>query len=86
MLLIVKYAHVTCVTVSGALFAWRGLRLILLERRPAGWERVVPHVIDTLLLASALTLLVMLRLNPFDHAWLIAKLCALSSTLGSASS
>ena len=74
MLLAVKYAHIVCITLSGALFVWRGTRLIALGRSPAGWERVLPHIIDTLLLTTALGLVFMLRLNPLEHGWLAAKL------------
>ena len=82
MLLAVKYAHIVCITLSGALFVWRGTRLIALGRSPAGWERVLPHIIDTLLLTTALGLVFMLRLNPLEHGWLAAKLVAVIGYIG----
>jgi uncharacterized membrane protein SirB2 len=39
--------------------------------------KVVPHIIDTTLLVSAILLAVQLRLYPFVHAWLTAKVLAL---------
>lgn len=42
--------------------------------RPA---KTVPHVIDTVLLASAITLAWMLRLSPGNAGWLMAKIIGL---------
>ena len=39
--------------------------------------KIVPHVIDTLLLASAITMLVILHLSPLAQPWLLAKIIAL---------
>jgi len=39
--------------------------------------RILPHVIDTGLLLSALAMLYVLKLNPFAVAWLSAKIAAL---------
>jgi len=41
------------------------------------WVRIVPHCIDTLLLASALGLALMSHQFPFVADWLTAKLLAL---------
>jgi len=46
----------------------------LLRRR---WVRVLPHVVDTLLLASAIALVLMLAQYPFVHSWLTAKVIGL---------
>ena len=48
----------------------------------AGWvqsraAKSVPHVVDTVLLLSALVLAWMLRLNPLTTPWLAAKIVAL---------
>jgi uncharacterized membrane protein SirB2 len=55
----------------------------MLQRR---WVKVLPHVNDTLLLAAAIALAVMLRQYPFVHGWLTAKTLALVAyiALGSA--
>lgn len=50
-------------------WAWRAPRL--LARKPV---KIVPHVVDTLLLASAIGLLVAYGWNPFAQAWLTAKI------------
>jgi uncharacterized membrane protein SirB2 len=71
--------HVVCVAVSYALFFVRGVWMIrasaMLERR---WVKILPHVNDTLLLAAAIALALMLRQYPFVHGWLTAKVVALA--------
>ncbi len=73
--LAIKHLHVGLVYVSGALFALRGL--LMLCGSPHGMRkpvRVTSYVIDTVLLAAAVSLLVILRLNPLSTPWLIMKL------------
>ncbi|MDH5534575.1 MAG: SirB2 family protein [Betaproteobacteria bacterium] len=73
-----KAAHVICAALSYTLFFVRGVWMIrsspLLARR---WVRIAPHVIDTVLLASAIAMLVLLSVNPFSTPWLAAKLVGL---------
>lgn len=73
-----KLIHVSCVALSYSLFVLRGvwmLRDSAMLRR--GWVRIVPHVVDTLLLASAILLCLQLRLYPGADPWLTAKVLAL---------
>ncbi len=74
----IKHLHLTCVGLSGSLFLLRGVWKMrgsaMLDKR---WVKVLPHVIDTLLLASALTLAVLSGQYPFQQNWLTAKLFAL---------
>lgn len=76
--LYVKYAHVTCVVLSGSLFALRGVWMLngstLLGTRVV---RVVPHLIDTALLLSAAALCVLTRQYPLIEPWLTLKLALL---------
>ena len=76
--LTLKTIHVAAAALSIAGFVVRGVWMLrgspLLHAR---WVRVVPHVVDTVLLASAIGLLVVLGLYPWNHAWLSAKLLAL---------
>jgi uncharacterized membrane protein SirB2 len=76
--LALKYVHVSCVVLSYALFVARGVWMMrsspLLAQR---WVRIVPHVVDTLLLASAIALAVAIRQYPFAAPWLTAKLVGL---------
>jgi uncharacterized membrane protein SirB2 len=76
--LALKWLHVGCAVLSIAGFALRGLLRLagspLLEARIA---RVAPHVVDTVLLASAVWLAALLGQYPFVQAWLTAKVLAL---------
>lgn len=75
---ILKYVHVTCVTLSGVGFLLRGsLMLVRSPRLETRLFRVAPHVIDTLLLSSALSLAFLSHQYPFVHAWLTAKVLGL---------
>ena len=73
-----KATHVACVALSYAGFLVRGVWMMrgspLLARR---WVAIAPHVVDTLLLASAIGLAYLLRLNPLAQPWLAAKIVAL---------
>jgi uncharacterized membrane protein SirB2 len=76
--LAVKMIHMTCVALSVGLFASRGLWLIASGRGLWRWLRVVPHIVDTLLLASGLTLAFWIRQYPFvNSGWLTAKVVGL---------
>ncbi len=78
MYLAIKHLHVTAVTLSLSFFALRGYWMLtgspLLGRT---WVRRLPHVVDTVLLLSAITLASLLRQYPFVHPWLTAKVLAL---------
>ena len=72
--LALKHLHVTCVVLSGLGFALRGWWMIndspQLKTRLA---RVVPHVIDSVLLGSALLMAWQSSQYPFAQGWLTAK-------------
>ena len=76
--LLAKNLHVACVIVSLGGFLARGL-LMLAGSPVLGTRlmRVAPHVVDTLLLASAIWLAWLLRQYPFVHGWLTAKVLGL---------
>jgi uncharacterized membrane protein SirB2 len=81
--LVAKSIHVGCVVVSLAGFGLRGL--LMLAGSPwlsARFVRIAPHVVDTLLLASALWLAWLLGQYPFVHAWLTAKVLGLLTYIG----
>lgn len=76
--LALKYTHVAAVTTSFVLFFLRGLWMIgASERLKSRWVKVVPHVVDTVLLASAISMVVMSAQNPFLKSWIMAKVIAL---------
>ncbi len=72
---IIKHSHMTLALLSilGFIlrFIWKQYSPQLLEKK---WVRVLPHIIDTLLLVFGLWLLIIV---PFSHAWLGAKLIGL---------
>ncbi len=76
--LALKGVHVTCVILSLTGFVVRGAWMMggsaLLDRR---WVRVAPHVVDTLLLASAVALALLSHQYPGVHDWLTAKVIGL---------
>lgn len=75
---LIKDLHVACVVLSLAGFTARGgLMLAGSPLLAARFVRVAPHVIDTLLLASAAWLAWGLQQYPFVHGWLTAKVLGL---------
>lgn len=74
----VKHLHMTCAVISISLFVLRGT--LAVSARP--WRqcrllRVAPHVVDTVLLASALWLAWRIGQYPIVNGWLTAKVLAL---------
>jgi len=73
-----KTLHLTTVTLTLSLFLLRGAWMMAESSRlKARWVRIVPHINDTLLLASGIGLAVLLQQYPLVHGWLTAKLFAL---------
>lgn len=75
---LLKSVHVGCALLSATGFLTRGAWMLtespLLQARVT---RVVPHIVDTLLLASAIALAMRIHQYPLMHGWLTAKLGAL---------
>ena len=81
--LALKHLHVTAAILSIALFMLRGVWLATdSPRLGARWVRIAPHVIDTLLLASALGLAALLGQWPFVQSWLTVKVLLLVVYIG----
>lgn len=81
--LALKHLHMSFAVLSGGFFLIRGLWMLAgsahLQQR---WVKIAPHVIDTLLLASAIGLAVWSRQYPFVAPWLTAKVLALVAYIG----
>lgn len=81
--LLLKHLHITTVVVTISLFLLRGIWMLAdspnLQRR---WVKVAPHINDTLLLASAIGMLIVARLNPLVQTWLLAKIIGLLLYIG----
>lgn len=74
----VKTLHVSCVVISISLFVLRGV--LQLQSRPwRQWAvlRRLPHIVDTVLLSSAVWLAWRIGQAPLVDSWLTAKVLAL---------
>jgi len=78
-----KQAHIFFVYLSIAGFLLRGAWMImnsrLLHHR---LTRILPHVIDTLLVVSAISLSIMIAQYPFVAGWVTAKIIGLLVYIG----
>ena len=75
---LIKTLHVSCVILSFSGFFLRGIWMMLDSALLANrWVKILPHIVDTGLLLSAVFLVYSLRLSVFDHEWLWAKIIAL---------
>ena len=81
--LVIKPLHISFVLISYSLFLLRGIWMLRdspqLQRR---WVRILPHVNDTFLLVSGVTLAVITHQSPGSHPWLAAKIAALVVYIG----
>lgn len=78
MYLAFKHTHLLFVALSIISFIIRGALAIkgssILQQK---WIRIAPHIIDTLLLLSAIGLAISIQQYPFVNGWLTAKLLGL---------
>lgn len=76
--LLLKHFHMSCAAFSGSFFLLRGCWMLAgsaqLQRH---WVKRLPHVVDALLLASALGLAGWSHQYPGRFPWLTAKVAAL---------
>ena len=76
--LALKHLHITCALLTIVSFSLRGYWMLvdsqLLQHKLV---RILPHMVDTVLLASAVALTITIQQYPFQDAWLTAKLFAL---------
>ena len=78
MYLAIKHLHVTCVVLSGFGFLLRAVWMLAgSPKLHARLTRIVPHIVDTVLLASAIALSVMAAQYPFVDGWITAKVLGL---------
>ncbi len=75
---VLKAIHISAVIASYLLFLLRGIWMLrnsaALQR---SWVRIVPHIIDTLLLGSAIALAITVHQYPLQNSWLTAKVSGL---------
>jgi uncharacterized membrane protein SirB2 len=74
----IKLIHVTSAVLSISGFFVRGLWMLAESPRlRERWVQIAPHVVDTVLLASAIYLAVTIQQYPGVNQWLTAKIVAL---------
>lgn len=78
-----KMIHVASVAISYLLFSLRSVWTMqgsaALQQR---WVKITPHVVDTVLLTSAIALAIMIHQNPIHNSWLSAKVVGLLFYIG----
>ncbi|HRH73337.1 MAG TPA: SirB2 family protein [Zoogloea sp.] len=83
MYLALKHFHLTCVVLSIAGFALRGWWSITgSPRLRARLTRTLPHLVDSCLLASAISMAWIAGFVPFVDDWLTAKIGGLLLYIG----
>lgn len=80
---LIKMIHVGSVITTFLLFFIRGVWLIKdspkLRQR---WIKILPHVVDTILLTSAITLFIKIQQNGFIDTWLTVKIMGILIYIG----
>ncbi|TXI16857.1 MAG: regulator SirB [Nitrosomonas sp.] len=80
---LLKMIHVGSVIVSYMLFFLRGVWYVQnSENLHLRWVKILPHVVDTVLLVSAITLAFIIQQDPLTHSWLTAKVIGLMVYIG----
>ena len=78
-----KMIHVTSIVISYLLFSLRGVWMMrgsaALQQR---WVKITPHIVDTVLLTSAIALAIMIDQDPVNNSWLSAKVVGLLLYIG----
>ncbi len=78
-----KHLHVLFVLISISLFLFRFVLLLLdsplLKKK---WLKIVPHINDTLLLLSAVGIMVTLSMYPIQVPWLTDKVIGVIAYIG----
>lgn len=78
-----KMIHVSSVVISYLLFSlrsvWKMQKSPALQQR---WVKVAPHVVDTVLLTSAIVLAIRIQQDPIHDSWLSAKVIGLLVYIG----
>jgi len=78
MYLTIKSIHISLVALSFCIFIGRGIMMLMHDARYRHKIfRVIPPVVDTLLLATGITLMMILQQYPTNQPWLAIKLTAL---------
>lgn len=79
----VKSIHIATVVITLILFLFRGGWYWLRPSQPLMLPlRILPHLNDTVLTISGVTMAIMYAYNPFEQLWFMAKIVALLAYIG----
>jgi uncharacterized membrane protein SirB2 len=82
-MIMIKLIHISCAVISITGFLARSfLKFTMPRYLQQRWLKIAPHIIDTLLLASAVVLVIQTRQYPFVADWVTAKLLVLVLYIG----
>jgi uncharacterized membrane protein SirB2 len=82
-MIMIKLIHICCAVISITGFLARSFVKFTVPRYlQQRWLKIAPHIIDTLLLASAVVLVIQTRQYPFVADWVTAKLLVLLLYIG----
>ena len=81
MYVLLKNVHIIFITVSILLFQYRFL-LKSLNKPIAKIIKIIPHINDTFLLISGISMAIIAGFNPLEQPWLMAKIIALLLYIG----
>jgi uncharacterized membrane protein SirB2 len=76
MYLALKNAHIIFIIISILLFNYRFLLKSLNKSIPKS-IKIIPHINDTFLLISGISMAYIVGFNPLENPWLMAKIIAL---------
>lgn len=76
-----KHSHMLFITISILLFEYRYFLKVL--KKPVGKPlKIIPHINDTLLLVTGISLAFIAGFNPMQEIWLSSKIVALILYIG----
>lgn len=80
---LLKFFHISCAIVSFFGFSLRGYWMLQdSPKLQARWVKLLPHAVDTLLLITAIALVVISRQYPLSTDWITLKLGLLLLYIG----
>lgn len=83
MYLSIKMLHISCAVISISGFIFRSMLVINASTYAQNrWIKVSPHIIDTVLLGSAVYLAINSQQYPIANTWLTAKIIGLLLYIG----
>jgi len=81
--MIIKLIHVSCALLSISGFLGRSiLKFTAPQQLQQRWLKITPHIIDTVLLTTAILLVFQIHQYPFVDSWLTAKVLGLLVYIG----